>query len=355
MSTYYSIGLMSGTSLDGLDIALCQFSLNKGNWNFKLLKAATYPYSRDWADKLSIAHKLDLIRFLRLHKEYGSYLGNQVNMFLEGLPVDVDLIASHGHTVFHMPEKQLTFQLGDGGCLAAQTGITTVSDFRSLDIAYGGQGAPLVPMGDELLFDNYGYCLNLGGFANISYNENGKRIACDICAVNYAINYLALMLGKKFDKDGLLASKGQINEELLDLLNSLDYYFKPPPKSIGREWFEKNILPILKIPEISTIDILRTYCEHIAIQIANATRSDRLKSVLTTGGGAYNKFLISLLDKYSINQFVIPDNNIIEFKEAVIFAFLGTLRLRNEINVLSSATGAIQDNCGGIIHLTKKS
>ena len=350
MNVYYAIGIMSGTSLDGVDIALCQFEHNRLQWKYKLLNSAMFAYSKEWKNKLSTAHTLDSYKFIQLHKEYGQYLGLLVNRFINGMPIKINLIGSHGHTVFHVPEEKITFQLGDGHMIAAETGITTISDFRTFDVALGGQGAPLVPIGDELLFHNYDYCINLGGFANVSYKKDSKRIAFDICPVNIAINLLSSEAGKEFDKDGFLAMKGKVNDKLLKKLNSLDYYQQIPPKSLGREWFEKNIIELIQNSDIKLEDRLRTMYEHIAIQISVSVLNEKQRSVLLTGGGALNKYLVQLIKEHSHHQFVVPGAPVIEFKEAIIFAFLGVLRTRNEINVLSSATGAKSDSCSGVIH-----
>lgn len=353
LNSIYSIGVMSGTSLDGVDIALCLFENKLSKWHFNLLKYATYAYSNEWKDKLQNAQNLKAYDLIKLHKDYGFFIGELVNIFNNGLPINVNIISSHGHTIFHNPAEKVTFQLGDGSVIAATTGITTISDFRTLDVAMCGQGAPLVPIGDKILFKNYDYCLNLGGIANVSYDVDGKRIAFDICPVNMALNYLSNIVKKDFDKDGVLSSKGTINSNLLEQLNLLDYYYLKPPKSLSREWFEATFLPLISNSQISVENRLATVCEHIAIQISKVLPANKQHSVLTTGGGALNKFLVELMSKHSVNQFVVPTKEIVEFKEAIIFAFLGVLRLRNEINVLSSATGAKKDTVSGVIHKIK--
>jgi anhydro-N-acetylmuramic acid kinase len=347
---YYALGIMSGTSLDGVDLALCQFEYNRMQWHYKLLNAATYAYPKDWRYKLSTAHLLNSNDFIRLHKDYGEYLGSLVNKFTKGMPIKITLVASHGHTIFHNPSEKITFQLGDGHYIASSTGITSISDFRTMDVSLGGQGAPLVPMGDELLFHNYDYCLNLGGFANISFKKDEKRIALDICPVNIAINLLASEAGKEFDKDGFIAMKGKVNDTLLERLNNLEFYKLPSPKSLGREWFESLIVPLIVDSSIKLEDRIRTFYEHIAIQIAKVIINEKQQSVLITGGGALNKYLIQILKEHSSHQFVLPERNIIEFKEAIVFAFLGVLRFRGEINVLASATGASKNSVSGVIH-----
>jgi anhydro-N-acetylmuramic acid kinase len=347
MKKYTVIGLMSGTSLDGLDIALCRFQKN-GKWNFRILEAKTIPYSKTWKKKITQAPQLSAYNFLQLHKQYGKYLGDGVNKFLSHQKITPDFIASHGHTIFHEPQQQFNFQLGDGAFIAATTGITTISDFRTLDIAFGGQGAPLVPIGDELLFGNYDYCLNLGGIANISFKKGKKRIAFDVCPANMVLNALAHQLNLSYDKDGKLARKGTLNKKLLDELNKLDYYSAPYPKSLGREWVETDFFPVLKRYHCSTEDKLATVCEHIAIQIGKNVA--KKGEILVTGGGAYNKFLISRIQHHIAGKIIIPGKAIIEFKEAIIFAFLGLLRWLGEPNVLTSVTGASKNLSCGIIH-----
>jgi anhydro-N-acetylmuramic acid kinase len=280
----------------------------------------------------------------------------------------VSLIASHGHTVFHRPEKNITLQIGDGAEIAAKTGITTVSDFRRFDVALGGQGAPLVPAGDELLFGHYTFCLNLGGFANISFRESGKRLAFDICPVNIVMNRLAREKGLEFDRGGQLAASGLVDPDLLNKIESLDFYNLDGPRSLGKEWVDEVFMPVLECSRAGVADKLRTVCEHIALQIAAVTKEYRKKeksavtssgtdpaaagSLLITGGGARNDFLSGLIaEKVSPVTIVIPEEELVDYKEAIIFAFLGLLRLRNEVNCLASVTGASRDNCGGIIHL----
>ena len=347
MKNYNVIGLMSGTSLDGLDIALCSFEENNNKWNFKIKKAITIPYESEWKNKLINAHTLDALSFITLHKEYGTYTGNKVSDFIDSCSEKIDLIASHGHTIFHQPKK-LTFQLGDGACIAAKTNTTTVSDFRTLDVALQGQGAPLVPIGDALLFNNYEFCLNLGGFANISHGT--PRVAYDICPVNIVTNHLANKLGAEYDKNGEMAKQGSIHLDLLKELNSLSYFQLLPPKSLGLEWVKSEYLPVLNKYKISINDTLRTVYENIATQIAKAINHKDEKSVLITGGGTFNKFLIELLKEKTKTEIIIPDNKIIDYKEALIFALLGILRQRNEVNCLASVTGAVKDNMGGVIH-----
>lgn len=344
------IGLMSGTSLDGLDIAHCTFSQQNGVIHFELNACETISFSDQWRETLQNLHKSDALEYASTHVAFGRWMGSEILNFnlLHKLPVDY--VASHGHTVFHQPAKGFTSQIGDGAALAAECGVPVICDFRSGDVAHGGQGAPLVPIGDSLLFGEYGYCLNLGGFANISFDRDGKRIAYDICPVNIVMNRLAGLKGLAFDRDGFLASSGAVNDPLLTALNALPYYQANPPKSLGREWVDKEISPLLQ-SALKPEDLLRTLVEHIAIQIRNATLSKPAERILVTGGGARNRYLLERLQAISNLEICVPEERIIDFKEALIFAFLGYLRVMNKPNCLSSVTGATRDVCGGAIYL----
>jgi anhydro-N-acetylmuramic acid kinase len=285
------------------------------------------------------------------NRQFGLFIGENINKFLNYYNLEADLIASHGHTIFHQPEKGITYQLGEGASIAFITGITTISDFRAQDVAYGGQGAPLVPVGDEYLFGEYTFCLNLGGFANISFKENQQRIAFDICPVNIVINYLAEKVGKSMDENGQIASAGNIKYELLDELNRLDYYNKPYPKSLSREWFEDIIIPVLNGSNCSIEDKIRTVNEHISDQVTRILNSNKIGKVLITGGGTYNSFLLHLIGSKTDISLVIPGKFLIEYKEALVFALLGVLRINNEVNCFSSVTGARFNHSSGVINL----
>ena len=347
-SVWYSIGLMSGTSLDGLDICYVKFSKDK-NYSFEIIKADTIQYPEKWNVKLKNAFTSDARVLSEMDIEYGTFLGENVNEFIKKHSIkEVDFIASHGHTIFHKPEEGITLQIGSGEQIAEITGITTVCDFRTQDVKLGGQGAPLVPIGDELLFHNYNYCLNLGGFANVSYAKDGKRIAFDICPVNIVLNYYTRKIGLPYDDKGSLAASGVINEDLLKALNELDFYKQNSPKSLGLEWVEAFIFPLIDSYNLETKDILRTYVEHVAYQIAKVIQQNPI--VLITGGGAFNSFLIERLEFYLQQQLPQALKLLIDFKEALIFAFLGLLRLTDQINVLSSVTGAKKDHSSGVIY-----
>ena len=346
------IGLMSGTSLDGLDIALCEFKEHLGTFSFKIIAAKTISYDQDWKKKLSNAQHLSAIQYFDTHTKYGRFIANETNQFLNSLSIKPNAIASHGHTVFHQPALGFTNQLGCGATIAALTGLNTVCDFRSKDVSLAGQGAPLVPIGDKLLFGEYDACLNIGGIANISYNnKNGDRIAYDLCVANMLLNYLAEKKGFLFDKGGEIAKSGLVDDLLLNQLNDLKYYKKTGAKSIGREWFEKNILNFFDTKEKEVTNLLATAIEHIATVIASELNNNKIKNVLLTGGGTFNSFLIERIKSKTNSIIVIPSVELINFKEAIIFAFLGYLRLNQITNTLKSVTGANKDSIGGAVYL----
>ena len=344
------LGIMSGTSLDGLDFALCEFEKSDNNFSYKVIKTGFYEYEKTEKHKLATAQNLNAYDFINFHKEYGKFIGQKANEFLKG-EENPDYIASHGHTIFHKPGKNITFQAGDGAFIAAETGISVISDFRNLDTALKGQGAPLVPLGDKFLFSEYDYCLNLGGFANISYdNENGKRMAFDICPFNFIINKFAQSVGKEFDRDGEIGKKGVVNKLLLKELNNIPYYQMKTPKSLGREYAENFYFPIFEQYKISVEDATRTYYEHVVYQINRSINNDKNTKILITGGGAHNRFFISELQKNAVYKAVVPDKELTDFKEAIIFAFLGFLRSIGKINTSASVTGASKDTSGGMIY-----
>jgi len=350
---YRVIGLMSGTSMDGLDIAYCKLANKKNKWRSEIIKAITVKYSSLWKKKLSNAHKLRTEDLLALHAEYGSYLGQSCHDFIKTHKIKkVDFIASHGHTIFHQPQRNFTFQLGEGNAIRAKAGVPVVADFRSLDVTLGGQGAPLVPIGDRYLFHNFDICLNLGGISNLSMEVKEQRKAFDVCFVNMGLNYLASQAKKEFDKNGAMASSGKINSSLLQKLSKVYSSFRKSRPSLGREGFEKWMQPLLNDRKISLNDRLRTFSESIAIEIAGAVpHSDKKLKLLATGGGALNSFLIMLLREKLKNkaEVIVPDKIVINFKEALVFALLGVLRIRNEVNVLKSVTGAKRDSSSGVM------
>ncbi len=347
---YYCLGLMSGTSCDGLDIAYCRFTKNIARWSFDLLQTETILFPAALELRLKNAPTLSALDLHLLDVDFGLWCGKSVNAFASGLEHPPMFVASHGHTVFHQPEKKLSVQIGSGAALASAAGIPVVFNFRPLDVFHGGQGAPLVPIGDELLFSEYSHCLNLGGFANISTNQGGKRSAWDICPANLVLNYVAAQLGLSFDENGSIGRTGKILPALLDALNRLGFYQRNAPKSLGKEWLDEEFFPILhQFANEKPADLLRTLYEHIAVQLSQSIGNNRDYQVLVTGGGARNTFLMDCLKNSNPADFCLPDLQIIDFKEALVFAFMGLLRWLQMPNVYSSATGAKRDVCSGSI------
>lgn len=342
------LGVMSGTSLDGIDLAIVRFT-NTRPPDYDLLHSKTIPYPQQWKNQLSKAKHLSENDLLRLDELYTSFLAKVITTFLGQYPeVAVDFISSHGHTVLHQPDKGLTHQIGNLSALASQTNHPVVCDFRPADVAFGGQGAPLVPAGERDLFSSYAACVNLGGFANITLLTNDHPIAYDICAVNTVLNALAQRLDMDFDADGALAKSGKLLPELLQLLDQLPYYQIPPPKSLGVEWIHQFISPILlAVNQNSTEDIMHTYCVHISRQIGQCLPKG--ERVLFTGGGCYNRFLMDQIPLYSQAKIELPSTSIIEYKEAIVFAYLGLLRWQERPNCLASVTGADHDHSSGNI------
>ena len=352
-SGYYVIGLMSGTSMDGLDLAYCHFILTNGSWQFRIIHAETVRYSENSLNLLNNARSLSKSVLDKLHVDYGLYLGNQVVKFTDKYQIsDYDFIASHGHTIHHRPAEGVTVQIGSGVEIANATNKMVISDFRTQDVALGGQGAPLVPIGDQLLFSDYQSCLNLGGFANVSF-ETDQRIAFDISPANIVLNYIARREGVEYDEGGEMSKKGTVIPELLMTLNTLPFYHQEIPKSLGIEWVEENIWPLIGTGFLNE-DVLATLVEHISTQISIVLNKHGISNVLVSGGGVYNLVLMNQIQQKSTAKIVILDDAVSEYKEALVFAFLGVLRSRNEINVLSSVTGAKHDHCAGRIDYPKK-
>lgn len=355
---YRAIGLMSGSSLDGLDIVFAEIHENGGKWSYEIIAADCYPYSPEWIDKLKNAITLNALDYQLLHTDYGHYLGREANRFIteHHLQYKVAVIGSHGHTTFHLPAKKMTAQLGDGAAIAATTGLPVVSDLRALDVALGGQGAPIVPIGEKLLLGDYDYFLNIGGIANISINLN-NYLAFDICAANRVLNMLAGEVDKEYDEGGAIAASGNIDNALLEKLNALDFYKQAYPKSLANDFGTGIVYPLIKDAGCGIPDALRTYTEHIAMQVTNAiaavnnfTHQTSHPKLLCTGGGAFNNFLIERLqdrlEQLDI-EVVIPDENLVKYKEALIMALIAVLRWREETNVMASVTGASRDSVGG--------
>lgn len=353
-NSYTVIGVMSGTSLDGMDLVYHTLFWDN-QWHYKIHAAETVPYTEEWKIILSDLPNKPVAEIKKLDANYTIYLAEIIQKFIEKYQINnVDLVASHGHTALHQPNLGITYQIGNLPIIAEILNTQVVCDFRVQDVALGGQGAPLVPIGDALLFAEYDFCLNLGGFANLSTTVNKNRIAYDICPVNIALNYYMQKLGKDFDDKGQLAATGKINQTLLNSCNALPFYKKSYPKSLGYEWVLENIFPKIEKYNLKIPDILRTLIAHISYQITHEINKKRHAKVLVTGGGAFNDFLISEINKRTKNKLVIPDPKIIAFKEALIFGLLGVLKLREETNCLSSVTGAIKNHSTGKIYIPKK-
>ena len=360
MQTYRVLGMMSGTSLDGLDIAYCHFWQKDGVWDFEIRQCTTISYDDALYTQLKKAIDLKEAEHNKLDVQYGTWLGQQAQKFVDQHQLEVDFIASHGHTSHHRPEEGYTFQLGDGQALANAAEKKVICDFRTLDVQLGGQGAPLVPIGDALLLGNYDFCLNLGGISNMSFQKNGKRYAYDIGMANMPLNHVTEKIGLAFDAGGKLARNGTLIEELLAKLNALPYYQISYPKSTGYEWFSSEVMPLIAHSRVTTEDLLHTLIHHNCEQIANAIKAEQPKQgsrVLVTGGGALNDFFMQTLEQKlnGICALSVPPKKFIEYKEALVFAFMGVLRELDIPNVLRSVTGALKDSCSGVVYTPKNS
>ncbi len=357
MQRYEVLGLMSGTSLDGLDLAYCSFERKERGWEYQLIKTDTRAYSEPMRMALSLAHKATAESLHLLDIELGQWIGIQCRDFLSGFRTPL-LIASHGHTILHQPEKGLSLQIGNAHYISKINSCPVVADFRQGDVALKGQGAPLVPVGDALLFSDYAACLNLGGFSNVSAEIDGERKAFDIGPCNIPLNELAGLLRMPYDPEGQEASKGTLIPELYKQLNAMAWYQQPPPKSLGREWYEQSFRPILSPSiedKVCVQDLLCTLNEHMAFQIAEVLKKllTSKSSCLVTGGGAYNNFLMKKIKDHlpaHVSLFK-PAEEVISFKEALIFAFLGLLRWLELPNTLATVTGADRDTCSGVLYL----
>ncbi len=356
---YNAIGIMSGSSLDGIDVAFASLHEQAGNWQYEIQHTDCISYDISWKNKLLQSTNLPAKEYLILHSEYGKLIGQKVNQFITDRNIHhlVAFIAVHGHTTFHLPEQGVSHQLGNGATIAAATQLPVITNLRSVDVAFGGQGAPIVPIGEKLMFGKYKYFLNIGGIANISIHKDDAVIAFDICPANKVLNMLAAEKGVPYDDGGIISSRGRIHEYLLRRLNELPYYKLTYPKSLANDFGTDTIYPLIKSFELKTEDALRTYIEHICIHIKNAFepfKKDEVQQLFITGGGAFNSFLIKVLQEkvQQVNfEIVIPDDQTIKFKEALIMALLGALRWREQYTVISSGTGAQRDSIGGALWL----
>nr|WP_053972270.1 anhydro-N-acetylmuramic acid kinase [Mangrovimonas sp. ST2L15] len=351
METFNVVGVMSGTSLDGIDLAYVTFTKLNGTWQFDCHDAVTVSYPPNWKRKLQGLVGFSKDDLLDLDVEYTDFLAHIIVDFVERYPKGtIDMVCSHGHTALHQPERGLTYQIGNLPEISKKIGLPVVCDFRIEDVALGGQGAPLVPIGDQLLFGSYDYCLNLGGFANVSMQVDGNRIAYDICPVNIVLNHYMSKVGKEFDAGGVLAKSGDVDQELLKELNAIPFYGESYPKSLGLEWVNTEVYPRIDSCSIELPIILRTFVEHIAFQIGQNLHGVSSQNILVTGGGAHNQFLMERIKSHAKPSVIIPETLIVDFKEAIVFGFLGVLKMQNEINCLKSVTGARKDHSSGMIY-----
>ncbi len=347
-------GIMSGTSLDGADFAACTFAFNHGRWEYTIEHAITFAYSMEWKNRLKTLLNSSADDFAKVHYDYGRLTGKMAKRFHLETGFDPLFIATHGHTIFHNPAGGYTIQAGSGAAVAIAAEKPVICDFRANDVCLGGQGAPLVPIGDKLLFSKYDACLNLGGFSNISFEKENSRFAFDICPVNTVLNFLSNKMNLDYDQEGNLARQGKVLKTLLDQLNALTYFKTSPPKSLSVEWLNRHVLPLLQPQDRTVPDLLRTLVEHIAIQISDVLRTYKIKNTLITGGGVHNRFLIERLKTLSLCKLVVPENKLVDYKEALVFAFLGLLRWIEQPNCLASATGASGNAVGGAVYLPSK-
>lgn len=352
MQKYRVIGMMSGTSVDGLDICYSEYTIDSsGQIAFIIKAAATYPYADAFAQRLIDAIHVSAEELCQLDMELGEWIGDKVCHFIDQHSAEPHFIASHGHTIFHQPERGLTVQIGNGQKIHQLTSVPVVYDFRVLDVVHGGQGAPLVPIGDQMLFGDFASCVNIGGFANLSFEDDGRR-AYDICATNIVLNELAQKLGKPYDEGGSIAASHHVDQNLLNALNEIPYYQDTYPKSLGKEWVEQTIKPILnRFNHIDTGDQISTYSQHMGLQISKAISSHTPADdkVLITGGGAFNTHLIETIERLSSQQIVIPEPLLVNYKEALVFGLMGLLRVLNRPNCLASVTGADKNTSGGTV------
>lgn len=342
---------MSGSSMDGVDIAYCEFELNNNAWSYKIVAAQTIPYEEKWRVRLSQLYKQPIEIYPKTDAFYGRYLGQLVKKFIHENSLTVDFVASHGHTIFHQPDLGYTAQIGCGAGISAESNLPVINNFRAIDVMLGGQGAPLVPIGDQVLFNEYDACLNLGGISNISYKSNNQTLAFDISPCNIVLNRVARWLKLPFDNEGKIAASAEIDAQLLEELNHLPFYKKSGAKSLGREWINEAFWPIVKsYLDTSEAEKMATLVAHISEQIALVLNQNQLKKVLVTGGGAFNIFLVESIKSKTTCEIIVPNNMLINYKEALLFAFLGVLRVRNEVNILNSVTGATKNSIGGALH-----
>lgn len=350
VSEHLVIGLMSGSSLDGLDICLVRFKEKQnGEWSFEIVQTDYESYPESFQNELRNLPHASAYQLAQMHTHYAIKQAGYIQQFFKKFPVskEAELIVSHGQTVFHQPESSFTTQIGCGATLSAKTNKTVVCDLRTYDVALGGQGAPLVPFGEQYLFDSYDTFLNIGGICNISLHKENEILAYDVCPANTLLNLLAHQENQAFDEGGQIAQKGNVNQELLGKLAKVKYYYTPAPKSLGTEHIMSDWWPEIEANSLSIEDKMATVVEHIAMKVGSSIQGE---SVLITGGGAYNTYLIDRIKYYTLAEIVIPPKVIIDYKEALIIGFVGLMRYLGRNNFIASVTGAMRDNMGGAIY-----
>jgi anhydro-N-acetylmuramic acid kinase len=360
MLNYNILGLMSGSSLDGVDLVIVEFKSEEDKViDWKLLATHHDAFDGPWKKRLESAPRLNSMELSRLHTDVGILFGEMCSRLIEATGIQPDYIASHGHTVFHAPEDGFSVQIGSPSHIAARSGVPVISDFRSNDIAHGGQGAPLAPVVEKYLFTGYGFYLNLGGIANLSAHTGEKIKAWDICPCNQLLNYLAAKKGLSYDNKGEFARQGSISPTLMEKLTGLISLPLNKPFSLDNTFISNSFVPILQASDLIIEDKLRTIVDYISecikIQIAHSIQDANLNpTLLLTGGGAHNLFLVEEIRnklKPIIVDMHIPDDDIIDFKEAVLMALCGLLRVVETPNALASVTGAYEDTINGGIYL----
>jgi len=345
------IGIMSGSSLDGLDVDFSFFSETKAGWTYQNITSATISFPGELHSRLKNADQIFGKELTKLDIDFGNWVGKKIMEFCENCEQVPDLISSHGHTIFHEPENEFTLQIGSAQCIAQKTKLPVISDFRLKDIVKGGQGAPLVVIGEKLLLREYKSFLNLGGIANLTLFEEGKIKSFDIAPCNQVLNHFSKKLGLAYDAEGEWARRGAVDKEWLEYLKTVSYFKKNPPKSLANQFTSQYVL---KSYPTKTEDALNTYCYFLKYElekwIKNLLPGKQEVPILATGGGAKNTFLMEVFNQSPFLDLIAADEHLVDYKEAMIFGFLGALRWFDQINILSAATGANSDSCSGTIY-----
>lgn len=357
------LGVMSGSSMDGLDLAFIRLNTEVGkpgllSASYELLHGATMPIPEELLNQLKYSSKLDALSLLTLDQDFGSWAGKAIDTAIKQTSFSPSLIGFHGHTVFHFPDRKVSFQLGHGAVLSAYTQLPVVTDFRSQDMALGGQGAPMVSIAEKWLWPDYSGFLNLGGICNITLKKTKEAYeSADIWVCNQILNHLAREVGHSYDDRGLIAAKGLPIDELIEALLLAEWFEKKAPKSLDNSYLYEEVIPLFnKYRDYSTGDKLHSAVIVIAKAIANHVNavyhSEAIQGgIMLTGGGALNDFLVEKIRAELTCDIFLPDLETIQFKEAIMVAFAGWLRWRGLPNFIKEATGAKSDAIGGVLHI----